>query len=303
MAHPFEFTHEIKVDASPEEVWEAIATGPGVDSWFMGRNEIEPREGGKTRMVMTGMSEEATVTDWEPPTRFASRTSQGEDGSVHAFEYIVEGRDQGSTVVRWVHSGFLGENWEKEYEGLSEGDPMYFDKLRIYLTYFRGRTATPVNVFGPVVPERDEAWERFHEALGLPGPVALGDDVHLTPDGLAELDGVVDWLSRDFLGVRTDDGIYRFMHISAFGGPTGVGHHIFVDGLDQAEASLTRLTDFLARSEFRARFESKGRLGTYLASIPTSVITHPSATFLGLRSIAKRNSDAVSSAHSDRVQP
>ena len=56
MAHPFEFTHEIKVDASPEEVWEAIATGPGVDAWFMGRNEIEPREGGKTRMVMTGMS-------------------------------------------------------------------------------------------------------------------------------------------------------------------------------------------------------------------------------------------------------
>jgi uncharacterized protein YndB with AHSA1/START domain len=42
MAHPFEFTHEIEVDASPEEVWEAIATGPGVDAWFMGRNEIEP---------------------------------------------------------------------------------------------------------------------------------------------------------------------------------------------------------------------------------------------------------------------
>ena len=53
--------------------------------------------------------------------------------------------------------------------------------------------------------------------------------------GWPKLDGVVDWLSRDFLGVRTDDGIYRFMHISAFGGPTGVGHHIFVDGLDQAE--------------------------------------------------------------------
>ena len=65
MAHPFEFTHEIEVDASPEEVWEAIATGPGVDSWFMGRNEIEPREGGATRMDMGGGStEEATVTAW-----------------------------------------------------------------------------------------------------------------------------------------------------------------------------------------------------------------------------------------------
>ena len=67
------------------------------------------------------------------------------------------------------------------------------------------------------------------------GSPQLGDRVRLTPEGLPQLDGEVDWLSRDFLGVRTDDGIYRFMHISVFGGPVGVGHHIFVDGLDQAE--------------------------------------------------------------------
>jgi uncharacterized protein YndB with AHSA1/START domain len=235
MGHPFELTHEIQVEATPEEVWQAIATGPGVDAWFMGRNEIEPRKGGTTRMSLRGETDEATVTAWEPPTRFASRTPERPDGAFHAFEYIVEGREKGSTVVRWVHSGFLGENWEAEYEGLSEGDPMYFDKLRVYLTYFRGRKATPVNVFGPVVPDRDEAWARFHRALGLSGPPPLNDELHLTPAGLPELHGVVDWLSRDFLGVRTDDGIYRFMHISAFGGPTGVGHHVFVDALDQAE--------------------------------------------------------------------
>jgi uncharacterized protein YndB with AHSA1/START domain len=236
MAHPFELTNQFEVDATPEEVWEAIATGPGVDAWFMGRNEIEPREGGTTRMAMPGSTEEATVTVWEPPRRFASRTPEGPDGSFHAFEYLVEGREKGSTVVRWVHSGFLGENWEAEYEGLSEGDPMYFDKLRVYLTYFRGRRATPVMVFGPQVPDRDKAWELFHRGLGLTAPPSLGDSVRLTPEGLPVLKGVVDWLSRDFLGVRTDDGIYRFMHISVFGGPTGVGHHIFVDGLDQEEA-------------------------------------------------------------------
>jgi uncharacterized protein YndB with AHSA1/START domain len=235
MAHPFELTHEIQVDATPEEVWQAIATGPGVDAWFMGRNEIEPRNGGTVRTVMRGETEEATVTAWEPPVRFASRTPEGPDGSFHAFEYLVEEREKGSTVV-WMHSGSLGENWQAEYEGLSEGDPMYFDKLRVYLTHFRGRTATPVQTFGPAVPDRDEAWRTYYRGLGLAGPVALNDEVHLTPAGLPELDGVVDWVSRDFLGVRTDDGIYRFMHISVFGGPTGVGHHIFVDGLDQAEA-------------------------------------------------------------------
>ncbi|WP_143737006.1 SRPBCC domain-containing protein [Microbispora sp. GKU 823] len=45
MPHEFELHKEIELDATPEQVWEAIATGPGVDSWFMGRTEIEPVEG------------------------------------------------------------------------------------------------------------------------------------------------------------------------------------------------------------------------------------------------------------------
>ncbi len=48
-----------------------------------------------------------------------------------------------------------------------------------------------------------------------------------------------------------------------------------------------RITDFMARSEFRARFESKGRFRTYLQSIPTSIVIHPAATFVGLRTIAQ----------------
>jgi uncharacterized protein YndB with AHSA1/START domain len=232
MAHPFELTDEIEVDATPEEVWEAIATGPGMDAWFMGRNEIEPREGGKTRTDLPGFGFEGTITTWQPPTRLAERSAEGEDGSFHAFEYIVEGRDKGSTVVRWVHSGFLGDNWEAEYEGLSEGDPMYFDKLAKYLTYFRGRIATPVNVFGPQVKDREHAWEVFRRGLGLSRPPALDDQVRLTPAGLPELEGVVDYLSPSFLGVRTGDGLYRFMH--TFDASVGLGHHIFTAGVDQA---------------------------------------------------------------------
>jgi hypothetical protein len=67
-------------------------------------------------------------------------------------------------------------------------------------------------------------------------------------------------------------------------------------GVYIAGSIAPRLTGFLARSEFRARFERKGRLRTYVASIPASVIVHPAATFLGLKSIAKRTS-AASRAH------
>jgi uncharacterized protein YndB with AHSA1/START domain len=34
--HEFEIREEIALDATPEQVWEAIASGPGMDSWFMG---------------------------------------------------------------------------------------------------------------------------------------------------------------------------------------------------------------------------------------------------------------------------
>lgn len=54
-----------------------------------------------------------------------------------------------------------------------------------------------------------------------------------------------------------------------------------------------RMTDFIAHSEFRSRFENKGRFRSYLQSIPTSIIVHPAATFIGLRSVAHGLPDAA----------
>lgn len=49
-----------------------------------------------------------------------------------------------------------------------------------------------------------------------------------------------------------------------------------------------RILDHLAGSAFRQRFADKGRFRPYLEAIPTSVIVHPAATFLGLKSLAER---------------
>jgi glucokinase len=51
-----------------------------------------------------------------------------------------------------------------------------------------------------------------------------------------------------------------------------------------------RIAKFMARSEFRARFESKGRFRPYLEAIPSNVIMHPATTFIGLKSLAERDS-------------
>ena len=36
---------EVEVPGTPEEVWQAIATGPGISSWFV-PSEVEERVGG-----------------------------------------------------------------------------------------------------------------------------------------------------------------------------------------------------------------------------------------------------------------
>ena len=145
-----------------------------------------------------------------------------------------------------MHSGFLpGDDWETEYDALKSGDRMYLHKLAQYLTYFRGRTATPVDVYGPQVADRGHAWAVLRGGLGLTGAVAEGDQVRLTPDGLPPIEGVVDYASPDTLGVRTSDGLYRFIY--GLEGTVVLGHHIFSGDVDQQESEgawqswLTRL--------------------------------------------------------------
>jgi len=234
MAHEFEIAKDIQVDASPAQVWQAISTGPGWDSWFMGRNEIEPREGGRVRWSIGGFTAESTVTAWEPERRFVSTGTPAPDGTLHQFEYRIEEREGGGSEIQYVHSGMLGGDWEAEYEAMSEGDPMYLHKLAQYVTYFSGRFATSVDVQGPPAADRDLALHTFRRGLGLSGNVAEGDQVRLTPEGLARIDGVVDYVSPSFLGVRSGDAIYRFIY--GFDGTTMVGHHLFSDGVNQGEA-------------------------------------------------------------------
>src|SRR5438874_712048 len=157
MAHKFEIAQETEVDATPEQVWEAVASGPGWDSWFMGRNEIEQRQGGAVRWSIGDFTATSTVTTWDPPKRFASSGDEAPDGSLHHFDYRIEPREGGGSSIRYLHSGFLGGDWEAEYEAMREGDPMYFQKLAEYVTYFSGRFATSVDAHGPEVADREQA--------------------------------------------------------------------------------------------------------------------------------------------------
>jgi uncharacterized protein YndB with AHSA1/START domain len=127
---------EVEVPGNPEEVWQAIATGPGVSSWFV-PTEIEEREGGEVVSHFgPGMDARATVTAWEPPHRFAAESRDlGPDAPPLATEWIVEGRSGGTCVVRVVHSLFAsGDDWDDQLASIESGWPSFFQNLRLCLT-------------------------------------------------------------------------------------------------------------------------------------------------------------------------
>ena len=72
-------------------------------------------------------------------------------------------------------------------------------------------------------------------ALGVGADGAAGDEVHAALGDAGPLDGVVDYASPEFLGVRTADGLYRFFGRNHFGGVVGMSAHLFGGGVDATE--------------------------------------------------------------------
>ena len=75
---------------------------------------------------------------------------------------------------------------------------------------------------------------------------AVGDSVSASLGDAGTLDGVIDYSTPEFLGVRTDDGLFRFFGRNFFpGGVVGMSAHLFVDGVDAAasEAALKAWLD------------------------------------------------------------
>jgi uncharacterized protein YndB with AHSA1/START domain len=234
MSKRFEDVTELDVTATPEQVWEAIATGPGIDSWFMGRSEVEA--GTVVRTVFGGYTPEQPVTTWDPPHRLAYGSEPAPDGRFVAYEFLVEGRAGGSSVIRVVTNGFLpGDDWEAEYDAMTKGNAMFRRTLVEYLNHFAGRTARPITVFGPPVRDWAAAWSSLFAALSL-----KGDGVSVAVAGQPAVDGVVYFQNPHTVGVRTSGALYRFLR--GFGGQFVAAHHIF-DGTDTEPAWQRWLDD------------------------------------------------------------
>ena len=131
----------VEVVGTPEEVWAAIATGPGVSAWLH-HTEIEEHPGGRYAYDMgqgAGVNDTGRVAAYEPPARLRTEgvvwtPAGGGPPAELATEWTVTTRSGGTCVVRMVMSGFgAGAGWDEELAGMTTGMAAALESLRRHL--------------------------------------------------------------------------------------------------------------------------------------------------------------------------
>lgn len=234
---------ELELPGTPEEVWQAMATGPGYAAWFVPAT-IEEKVGGTITFDFgQGASSGGTVTVWEPPHRFAYEEYNwsGEAPPV-ATEVTIEARSGGTCTMRMVHSLFTErDDWDKELEGFEKGWPGFFRVLRIYLAAFAGQHAAAVMVRGAHPGSVEDAWQALRGQLGLTA-AAPGDAVDTAKAGAPRLIGSLDHVeqrsSHAEVLLRLDAPTQgtAVLGVFAAGETTAVGMSLYFYG-DEADAT------------------------------------------------------------------
>ncbi len=182
---------EVEVRGTPEQVWRAIATGPGISSWYV-PHTVDEREGGVATASFGSAPEmqiEGRVAAWEPPHRVLFDKG---GGAGLAFEWLVEARGGGTCVVRLVNTGFgSGEDWDAQYDGMTEGWLLFLCNLRLHLEHFGGQTAAAVLPTATWAGPRDITWARLTAALGIPATPAVGQRIEVNANDAPTLAGTV----------------------------------------------------------------------------------------------------------------
>jgi uncharacterized protein YndB with AHSA1/START domain len=236
---------EVEVPGTPEEVWKAIATGPGISSWFV-PSTVEGRVGGGTTSDFgfgPDQIAKANITVWNPPQRFVAE-SPGELGPgdpTVATEWIVEARSGGTCVVRVVHSWVTdSDKWDGQFEQHVFGWKGFFQLLRVYLAHFRGQTASSMQFLPMLMGSKEDAWRRLARPLGLEG-AKPGASVKASA-GAPPLAGVVEISGEpghpEMALVRLEQPAAGFAHFFALamGGPVFLAARLYLFG-PKAEAT------------------------------------------------------------------
>ena len=240
---------EFEVPGTPEEVWQAIATGPGISAWFVPA-EIEERDGKPVAMKYQFNPDteiRGALTAWDPPRMFVAQQEEGwGDAPPMATEWNVEARAGGVCLVRMVHSLFAStDDWDDQLEEVISGWAGFVSILQVYLTHFRGQQRSAImQVKASVASPDAESWEVLTSALGVKG-LSVGQR-WTTPAGVPPLSGVMEIVTENpydalLMLDKPGPGIAALGAVTYPDGQGVVAMNLYLYG-DQAAATVARET-------------------------------------------------------------
>ncbi|KUI36009.1 ATPase [Mycobacterium sp. IS-1590] len=192
---------ETLVPGTPEQVWQAIATGAGMSAWFT-PTSVQEHVGGAIRFDFgdenCGEAVQAgKVTAWDPPRRFAYQEYDWSgDAPPLATEVTVTSRSGDRCVIRMVHSLFTErDDWDDELESFETGWPGFYEVLKVYLADFPGARSALVHAAADSPAGELQVWKRLTEALRIAG-ADVGELRETAPD-VPRLAGVVNRIHQD----------------------------------------------------------------------------------------------------------
>ena len=168
---------EVEVEGSPEDVWNAIATGPGVSSWFVPTKfdldaDGHPNKPGLPLRRRHGLPCEESQAGSLPPASRRKATDFAPGGPVVATEWNVKPVRKETCLVTVEHSLLSDtDEWDTFLENTESGWPAFFTVLRIRMAHFRNQPFAILEVVGKAA-EPNSAWTDLATSLGIANPSA-----------------------------------------------------------------------------------------------------------------------------------
>lgn len=176
----------VDIDASPQEVWDALTTAKGLQNWFPQGAKVEGTGVGSVVTFSFGeMSWPTTVVAWEPDKhlRWGHDDMMG-PGTAMLVDYYIT-TEGGKTRLRLVQSAFgASDAWDDLFEGTKGGWTYFLYNMRIYLEKHLGQMRRMFIERFQVNLAREVAWKKLLSAAGgllvaTSGAVRASDAVDL----------------------------------------------------------------------------------------------------------------------------
>ncbi|HEV7948520.1 MAG TPA: SRPBCC domain-containing protein, partial [Glaciihabitans sp.] len=151
----------------------------------------------------------------------------------------LEERPDGKSWLRYIHHGVNLDPEHNQEDAVQQHTDFYLHTLNEYVTHFAGLDAAFVDLQGPESSAAPDAFDRVRKALGLINTSKVDDSVQVTIGDSASFVATIDYISPNFIGLRTETALYRVFGRNAFGATVGLTIHVF-DPADDAVAASAK---------------------------------------------------------------